>query len=418
MTNATETSRGNEGIQAKALAAIRAIRGAETASGGSAAEQLADYRQRAQRLREIRDLFAGTQAEIGAIRDRLDLLNTQRKDLQAQKAKLGLFAGKEKKRLGEEITALQEAAAADEKALAELNEKLGGYQELAVLDRDLYNAQASAQLLDWFDRGGRVAGEAAYTPEQALQVLAAEPAAAREAFRVDPLLRESGLLAREALRMGAHIAKELDTLVFGTYRVKEKKNDATPFGRLKAQEPEERVPIGWRVLKREENRALLISECAIDSHQFARSPDDTWDKSEIRRWLNGNSFGGAPFISEAFTAEERERILLTKVPADRNPKYGGYPGEETEDKIFLLSIVEAQTLFKGNADRICKAAALAAAKGVGVKKETGTCMWWLRTNGYTGGTAFVDYDGSIQELGFDKTFLYGTAVRPALWISL
>lgn len=412
-----ETTMGKEALQARAVSAIRAIRGAEAANGRAPAEDLAEIRARIDRLAGIRAVYESTQQEIAAVRAGQEECAAKRRELQKQKDALGVFAGKEKKRLSEEIAAAQQTESANARTLAELKGRLGGYPDTAAVEKDLTDARTTANLMDWFFRGGSLAGEIVCDLWQALGLLAAEPETAKELFRLDPLLRGSRILAAEALRMGPHIAREVDALVLGTYRVKEKPA-AVPFQRLMQQQPEERVPIRWRVLKREENRLLLISECTLDARQFARFADTAWDKSEIRKWLNGDWFASEPSFFDAFTKEDAARIVPTKVPAHLNPKWGGWPGEDTEDKVFLLSIEEARTLFRDDADRICKPSALAVKKAVGIDKNTGNTSWWLRTNGCQGSTAFVDKDGSIQEYGFDKTFLYGMPVRPAMWITV
>ena len=80
------------------------------------------------------------------------------------------------------------------------------------------------------------------------------------------------------------------------------------------------------------------------------------------------------------------------MPAHKNPKYSTPPGNPTTDKIFLLSVVEAQTYFATDADRKADVTRYAVKKGAYVEgSETGNvssngtrsdvhCIsrWWLR----------------------------------------
>lgn len=116
------------------------------------------------------------------------------------------------------------------------------------------------------------------------------------------------------------------------------------------------------------------------------------------------------------------------MPAHKNPKYSTPPGNPTTDKIFLLSVVEAQTYFATDADRKADATRYAVKKGAGVVgSETGTSFdgrcsdvhcfscWWLRSPGidYEPEAAYVYFDGTVQHsnVGYARH-----VVRPALWV--
>ena len=201
-------------------------------------------------------------------------------------------------------------------------------------------------------------------------------------------------------------------------------------------------PIEWRVLDiNEEGQLLLLSDKALDVQRYNTTVISiTWEKSTIRSWLNGyeasyNTVGkdytAENFIDAAFTAEEKAKILTSNVPAHENPKYSTSPGNPTTDKIFLLSIVEAQTYFATDADRKADATRYAVKKGLFVDgSETGssfngTCSdvhciscWWLRSPGSrTDYAAHVFFHGSIGGGGFNVRDNNDNAVRPALWVS-
>ena len=65
------------------------------------------------------------------------------------------------------------------------------------------------------------------------------------------------------------------------------------------------VPIEWIVLDRQEERALLLSKCALDAKPFHEVEDRTvtWAECTLRAWLNGD------FYNSAFSDEERARIV-------------------------------------------------------------------------------------------------------------
>lgn len=111
------------------------------------------------------------------------------------------------------------------------------------------------------------------------------------------------------------------------------------------------------------------------------------------------------FISSAFSEDEKAMLLTVTVSADSNPEYNTNPGNATQDKVFLLSIDEANKYFESVDARQC---------GVGGD----SCWWWLRSPGvdrdYAAG---VSNDGDIFEYG-STVNSSKHAVRPALWIDL
>ena len=171
--------------------------------------------------------------------------------------------------------------------------------------------------------------------------------------------------------------------------------------------------IEWLVLAKEGNRALLISRYALGCQPYNTSrTDTTWETCSLRKWLNGT------FINNAFTADEQNSIQRTTVTADKNPSYSTSPGNKTTDKVFLLSIAEANKYFDSNSARACSATAYAKAQGAYTNSDNGNCWWWLRSPGYNSHYVSRAYSiGSIDYYGSNVNFDYD-AVRPVLWISL
>ena len=192
-----------------------------------------------------------------------------------------------------------------------------------------------------------------------------------------------------------------DTIYWGTY---EQDND-TSNGK---------EDIEWLVLAIDGNKALVISKYALDCQEYnAYRADITWKKCSLRTWMNG------PFLNNAFSADEQAKILSAAVLADENPKYSTDPGNATTDKMFLLSITEAEKYFTTDASRKCTPTAYAKAQGA-YPSTDGNSWWWLRSPGLNQRSAAVVYhDGSILyggasvKLDFDDIF-----VRPAMWIDL
>ena len=161
-------------------------------------------------------------------------------------------------------------------------------------------------------------------------------------------------------------------------------------------------PYTWRVLDVLGDRALLITEEIIEQRGYHDVDDvdldTTWENCSLRSYLNGG-------FLQKFTADERGRILETEIQNPNNPQYGTQGGGDTVDKVFLLSIEEAEKYFSSDADRA-------------MKRNGSPCSWCLRSPGYIGcRAAIIDIDG---EFFFDGIYVvfddYG--VRPALWLSL
>ena len=173
-------------------------------------------------------------------------------------------------------------------------------------------------------------------------------------------------------------------------------------------------PIEWIVLdKNEAGNCLLISKYALDAEAYnEQSTDITWEHSTIRNWLNSE------FYDAAFSDNEKPRVLTSRVTADIKIGYDDDPGNDTDDRVFLLSLAEVNRFFMSDTARICCPTGCALTKGLTVLD--GGCRWWLRSIidddclGFSA-AAFVDYDGSVSEAGgpVSNELYY---VRPALWV--
>ena len=195
-------------------------------------------------------------------------------------------------------------------------------------------------------------------------------------------------------------------------------------------------PVKWRVLSNASGQLFLLSDQNLDVFQYHTDRESvTWEKSTMRSWLNGYSashntggssgtdYTGDHFIGAAFSEKEQKAIAETEVVNDDNPTHGTEGGNNTTDKIFLLSIAEANngSYFANDSSRIATNTAYVAGGGKiggyvnGVGKAD---YWWLRSPGkYDDLAADVTHKGGVFSYGLN---VYGEnlAVRPAFNLDL
>ena len=171
--------------------------------------------------------------------------------------------------------------------------------------------------------------------------------------------------------------------------------------------------IEWIVLKKKEGRMLVISRYALDNKRFDSYVLGSWKDSFIRKWLNQE------FISNVFSTKERKWIHGAHLSGECSNHT-----TSTKDKIFFLSVDEAEEYFSDESELQCIATAYAVSNGAYVD-SAGMCNWWLRTCGkspvddtdyWSGYAAIVDKSGFVYEEGFDMDHF--ETIRPALWINL
>ena len=192
-------------------------------------------------------------------------------------------------------------------------------------------------------------------------------------------------------------------------------------------------PIKWRVLENANGQLFLLSDQNLDVFQYHTEYESvTWETSTMRSWLNGYSaehntggdsgtdYTSDNFIGTAFSEKEQGAIADTTVVNDNNPTYGTEGGNTTTDKIFLLSIAEAQnsSYFADDNSRIATNTAYAKEQGAHTYSSTGAGDWWLRSPGYGDiDAALVDGDGCLYRLGFSVGNI-DVCVRPAFNLNL
>lgn len=175
-------------------------------------------------------------------------------------------------------------------------------------------------------------------------------------------------------------AKVGDTVQFGSYE----QDGDTSNGK---------EAIDWRVLAVDGNRALVISDKALDAHAFNsdQSKGNDWDSSDLKAWLTGD------FANAAFSDSDKKIIN----------------GEPT-----LLSVDEANQYFQSDDDRICWPTQQALNDGAWTWDQNGACVWWLRSPGVYSDCAAVVIDAGCVNSDGDYVGLSNVSVRPALWVNL
>lgn len=149
----------------------------------------------------------------------------------------------------------------------------------------------------------------------------------------------------------------------------------------------------WLILEMDNDKALLMKKTSITGIPYNDSLNEvTWEESSLRKWLNSD------YITDNFSAEEQENILLTDVENKANPLSGTEAGRNTGDYIFILSIEEAL-------------------KYKDIMPESDHNIWLRSPGNSLNKAAFITSDKIIMENGYevDSDKL---AIRPVLWFSL
>ena len=191
-----------------------------------------------------------------------------------------------------------------------------------------------------------------------------------------------------------------------------KVGETIEFGNYPQDKDGTEKPIEWIVMKNEGNQVLLLSKYVLDAKSYNEEWEDvTWETSDIRQWLNNE------FYTAAFNKSEKAKIQTSLIKNEDNSEHGTSGGNDTEDKVFLLSEKEAETLFSNDDERIAKATEYAEKSGVYVNEEK-AAYWWLRSPGDSGDDAAeVIYSGWVYRDGNYVDDSSG-GVRPALHLNL
>ena len=190
----------------------------------------------------------------------------------------------------------------------------------------------------------------------------------------------------------------------------------------------------WRILEIQNNTALIISESIIEQRAYhSVYKDVTWADCSLRKYLNNE------FYNKFDTTDKAGIIPVLNKNLD-NQWYGSKGGEDTQDRIFLLSIEEAVCRYFG--DSSSKLLNPGKNQRYWFERKdrnnsrrtamykSGIWWWWLRSPGRDNRRAvYIHGDGNIGIQGNgifrykSKTIHPSTGdncggVRPALWLKL
>lgn len=190
----------------------------------------------------------------------------------------------------------------------------------------------------------------------------------------------------------------------------------------------------WRVLEVKENAALIITEQIVGQSPYHNKKENVyWSNSSIRSYLNSEFYS-------TFSEAEQKKIIECHNVNKANPWYGSDGGEDTYDKIFLLSLEEAVLKYFGNS-RQCLENRSPKQRYWFQKKDINNPLrrssydgyiwwWWLRTPGRDNRRAiYIHGDGNIGIQG-NGTYKYSSntihprtmdnsgGIRPVLWLNI
>lgn len=223
-----------------------------------------------------------------------------------------------------------------------------------------------------------------------------------------------------------------DCIYFGNYWQNDTNGDGT------ADKSDAKQPIKWRVLSVNGDDAFILADQNLDAKAYNETYTEvTWENSTIRSWLNGygelvnkdkKSFIIDNFLDNAFSGAEQDAIKTTYVVNEDNKDYGTDGGNNTWDKVYLLSVSEASNTSYGFDSKYNTFSKTREAKNTEYAKQCGAWSsanslylgngpWWMRT---PGGSAYIASRVDDDGYGYSYSIVDTTvvAVRPALHINL
>ena len=224
-----------------------------------------------------------------------------------------------------------------------------------------------------------------------------------------------------------------DCVYFGNYWQADRNGDE------KADQNDEKQPIKWWVLSVDGDDAFLLADKDLDAQPYNASrnheTDVTWETCTLRSWLNGygaetnkekKDYSSNNFLNNAFSEVEQSAIRTTFVENKDNDYSGAEGGNDTWDKVYLLSLDEVVNpeygfveddhyVYSAGGKNTRYATAQGASTGI-YSRDDGS--WWLRSPGVESGfVSCVDGYGSIDHHGWGANSDH-ESVRPALHLNL
>lgn len=209
-----------------------------------------------------------------------------------------------------------------------------------------------------------------------------------EDVNVQPITNDFPYIYYKEMRN--HDAKVDHTLVV------DEKNGLIEFGRFPSAYDGTVTPLLWKIVKREGDRLLLITNNVIANVPYnSISKTREWENSELKLWLNG------AFYNFTFNEDEKRRI---------------------ENNIFVLSqdeIVKYYEKAHSLGDEGQKLPTeYAKAQGIYIRPKINSTWWWLRDSVElnTNNALCVDPEGVYVGKGQDVSSREG--VCPSIWIDI
>ena len=187
----------------------------------------------------------------------------------------------------------------------------------------------------------------------------------------------------------------------------------------KVDQTDEKQPIKWRVLAVDGDELLLLADKNLDNQKYnSKSTSIAWNDCTLRKWLNDT------FLEDAFSSVEQQEIHEVTIINKDNPQYKTKGGEDTTDKIFLLSIEEASKQEYGFDIGFDKSRNTRSSESTNYVRQNGDSLyrdriygyWWLRSPGMDSRYASI-----VSSSGY--AYCHGASVseqhvvRPALYIN-
>ena len=238
----------------------------------------------------------------------------------------------------------------------------------------------------------------------------------------------------------------------GTYNAKVdvKAGKTIKFGKYEQDGNEANGPedIEWIVLENDGKRVFVVSKYALDNHFYHDAEVAVnWETCELRQWLNND------FYNTAFNDTEKAEVPTVSITNKANTYYNKPAGNNTNDKVFCLSLEEVEKYFGDynyfekkyqygyNKNLLCTPTQYAISKGVycteiteakyndesiGTKRfgypsdvvGSRVCEWWLRgpVSEEDIWVCLVYEDGRTGLSSGSNVFVSGVGVRPAMYI--
>jgi len=193
---------------------------------------------------------------------------------------------------------------------------------------------------------------------------------------------------------------------------------------LKTAEVGDKIFIGdysWTVLDVRDNMMLIISDRGLGYRRYEHNDlGNTWEHSNIRSYLNGY------FYEKQFSEDEKEKIIEVVNKNKANPWYESDGGNDTSDRVFLLSLEEVVRYFGDsglydNQPEERDPRNLRRTEYIDDQFNFWRSIsvgWWLRTPGSRPRSSSHSFtcvllDGRIKVSGETGSM----HIRPALWVS-